>query len=145
MKRKIFVWHHSLPGNLQSFAPLRSCAFLMGAAGPKEDVGIPKGAFWAPQQGMGAAVAWWGSVGTERGWALGGECDRHRLGSRLCPVLTLAGQRVVEQAQVAITAFLPTCKRLKSSRKGQTTSQDVFQCICHRHCSHHQGNQVARI
>lgn len=28
----------------------------MGAAGPKEDVGIPKGAFWAPQQGMGAAV-----------------------------------------------------------------------------------------
>lgn len=29
----------------------------MGAAGPEENVGIPEGAFWAPQQGMGAAVA----------------------------------------------------------------------------------------
>lgn len=71
MKRKIFVWHPSLPGNLQSVAPLRSCAFLVGAAGPRKGVGLPEGAFWAPQQEIGAAAAGWGSVGAERGWALG--------------------------------------------------------------------------
>lgn len=148
MKGKIFVWHPSLPGNLQSVAPLMSCAVLMSSVGQKKGMGIPEAAFWACSlaASTGSYSTWWGFAGSERlsPGSLHGGCSvgLGQVGSRVVPAAGTGGS---EGGQMATTALLPTCRRLKSSLKSQTTLQDAFQCICHRHCSHHQGNQVARI
>lgn len=133
MKRKIFVWRPGLPGNLQSVAPLRSCAFLMSSVGQKKGTGTPESAFWACFSAVsrGSYSIRWGFAGSEGSRALGvctedAVCNRGMLWARLCLLLALVDWREVEQPTQHST---PTCKKLKSSPKSSATLHDVFQCI----------------